>query len=62
MANKKCISCGREGKYLHNNGGWVCEKCLGAYFTCPDCQLLFDQDDRVNGDVNGFCAKCAPNH
>ena len=60
----KCISCGKEGAHTrHFNGGYVCESCIGKYFSCPDCGEIFDLDDYVNGDAgNGFCAKCAPEH
>ena len=34
----KCISCGKEGAHTrHFNGGYVCESCIGKYFSCPDC-------------------------
>lgn len=60
----KCICCGGSGAdHEHFNGGYVCDKCVGEYFTCPDCGMLFDNDDRENGDAgNGFCVKCAPDH
>lgn len=60
----KCISCGKSGAmYEHNNGGYVCEDCVGQYFTCPDCGKVFDRDDYQYGDAgNGFCAECAPEH
>lgn len=60
----KCICCGKSGaEYEHYNGGYVCEKCVGAYFTCPDCGRLFDTDDFEHGDTGtGFCADCAPNN
>ena len=60
----KCISCGKSGAdYRHFNGGYVCEDCIGEYFTCPDCGLLYDQDDYEHGDAgNGFCVKCARDH
>lgn len=39
----KCISCGKNGaEYFHNDGGKVCNNCLGKYFTCPECGLLFN--------------------
>ncbi len=61
---EKCINCGENGAmYEHNNGGYVCENCVGAYFTCPDCGKVFDLDDYQHGDAgNGFCAECAPEH
>lgn len=64
MGKKKCISCGSDnGIVQHFDGGFVCEKCIGDYFTCPDCGMVFDQDDRVNGDGgNGFCVKHAIDH
>lgn len=59
----KCKNCGEHGSCAHFDGGWVCEKCLGFYFTCPDCGRVFDIDDREHGDAgNGFCVECAPNH
>ena len=60
----KCIKCGNEGaRYEHFKGGFVCDSCIGTYFTCPDCGRVFDNDDRVNGDAgNGFCADCASDH
>lgn len=61
---KTCIRCGRKNaEYKHFNGGFVCENCIGDYFTCPDCGIIYDSDDYVHGDAgNGFCAKCAPEH
>lgn len=59
----KCISCGGYGEYMHKDGGYVCENCVGRYFTCPDCGMVFDQDDYANADAgDGFCVKCSPNH
>lgn len=60
----KCKDCGsKNADYFHYDGGVVCDKCLGEYFTCPDCGMLFDQDDFVNGDQgNGFCKDCAADH
>lgn len=57
---KKCISCGsKEAKYEHFSGGFVCEHCMGDYFTCPKCGRLFDLEDRENGDAgSGFCTEC----
>lgn len=55
----KCKMCGENtGEYEHFDGGKVCEKCLGAYFTCPKCGILYDNDDFANGDQSGFCKKC----
>lgn len=61
---KKCKNCGsKDAKYIHQDGGYVCDKCVGNYFTCPDCGTLFDMDDHENGDQgNGFCKKCASKH
>ena len=62
---KTCKCCGEKkaNVYEHYDGGYVCQECVGGYFTCPDCGLVFNQDDYENGDAgNGFCAKCAPNH
>ena len=60
----KCISCQKnEGVYKHFHGGHVCEKCVGDFFSCPDCGNIFDMDDFDNGDAgNGFCAKDTYNH
>lgn len=59
----KCKRCGKHGSYFHFDGGWVCDECVGYYFTCPDCGRVFDPDDQEHGDAgNGFCAECAPNH
>lgn len=57
----KCICCEkREGEYQHSSGGYVCNQCIGDYFTCPDCGLLFDQE---TGDAgNGFCKDCDSEH
>lgn len=56
----KCIECGKLiGKYRHFNGGYVCEQCLGDYFTCPKCGMVYDIDDYDNGDGgDGNCVKC----
>lgn len=63
MAGGKCKSCGNHGEYVHYDGTWVCEECVGGYFTCPDCGRVFDMDDYENGDAgNGFCRECAPEH
>ena len=60
----KCISCGdKNAEYEHHDGGYVCQNCIGQYFTCPDCGILFNSDDYENGDQgNGFCSECSPNH
>ena len=60
----KCISCGKSGaQYEHVGGGYICEKCIASYFTCPDCGRIFDSDDYMRGDTgSGFCAECAPDH
>lgn len=60
----QCICCGKSGaEYIHFGGGYVCESCVGEYFTCPDCGRVFDADDMTNGDAgNGFCADCASEH
>ena len=48
----RCINCGNTGaEYQHYDGGYVCESCVGSYFTCPDCGRVFDQDDYENGDA-----------
>lgn len=59
-----CINCGNpNAEHEHFNGGYVCDSCIGEYFTCPDCGRLFDNSDYKNGDAgNGFCAKCASEH
>jgi hypothetical protein len=60
---EKCISCKKdEGVFAHNSGGYVCENCIGHYFTCPECGMIFDNDDENADAGNGFCGKCAPNH
>lgn len=49
---EKCISCGKSGaEHLHFNGGYVCNSCVGKYFTCPNCGRLFDNDDYKHGDT-----------
>lgn len=60
----KCKNCGKpNASYLHNDGEYVCDDCLGEYFSCPDCGFVFDRDDYVNGDQgNGYCSNCAENH
>ena len=60
----KCICCEMSGaQYEHFDGGYVCDNCVGSYFTCPDCGRVFDRDDYVHGDAgNGFCAECAADH
>lgn len=60
----KCISCGKpNAEYKHADGGMVCNICIGKYFTCPDCGIVYDRDDFVNGDQgNGFCINCAQDH
>ena len=57
----KCICCKKDdGKYFHFDGGKVCDHCLGHYFTCSKCGMLFNQDDYVNGDQGtGYCKKCS---
>lgn len=61
---EKCICCGSSnGEYQHYDGGYVCEDCVGSFFTCPDCGIVFDTDDFEHGDAgNGFCARCAADH
>ncbi len=56
----KCRNCNKEkGIYIHYDGGKVCDKCLGKYFTCPHCGRLFEQDDYENGDQGtGCCREC----
>ena len=56
----KCISCANKIEiFRHFSGGYVCEKCLGGYFTCTQCGTMYDMDDRVNGDSrDGNCVKC----
>ena len=53
----KCKCCGKSNaNYFHYDGKRVCEDCVGQFFTCPDCGILFDQDDYEHGDQgNGFC-------
>lgn len=59
----KCKKCGKPADHIHHDGGWVCDDCVGFFFTCSDCGELFDWDDRINGDAgNGFCRVCAPDH
>lgn len=60
----KCISCGKPNAgYEHSSGGFVCDDCVGGYFSCPDCGILYNNDDYENGDQgNGFCANCASEH
>lgn len=45
-----CSNCGKEGHHLHQhyNGGYVCDNCIGHYFTCPVCGILYDIDDYEN--------------
>lgn len=64
---KKCKTCGKDARnttmYAHNAGGYICSECIGDFFVCPDCGMIFDRDDYENGDAgNGFCAKCSSNH
>lgn len=55
----KCKSCGESATYAHFDGGWICDDCVGSYFTCPQCGRVFDRDDYQNADAgNGFCAEC----
>ena len=56
----KCINCGgKDAKYQHSDGGMICDKCVGHYFTCPKCGVLFNNDDYEKGDAgNGFCVSC----
>lgn len=59
----KCIRCGKnEGIYPHYNGGKVCEQCLGFYFQCPDCTVVYDRDDPEHYDAGGFCPKHIADH
>lgn len=57
----KCIRCGNnKGGYEFSEGGYVCEECIGFYFTCPDCGTIYPRD---TGDAgNGFCEDCAVKH
>lgn len=60
----KCKKC-RESNapYFHNDGDNVCNNCVGGYFNCPDCGIVFDQDDFKNGDQGtGFCKACSSEH
>lgn len=59
----KCINCNeKNASYQHSSGGFVCENCIGSYFTCPDCGILYDRND-VDGDQgNGFCRNCSEDH
>ena len=59
----KCKCCGGHGSYVHFDGGWVCDECVGNYFTCPHCGRVFDRNDLEHGDAgNGFCMECASDH
>ena len=59
----KCIRCGNnKGVHPHYNGGMVCEECLGNYFQCPDCEVIYDRDDPEHYDMGGFCPKHATDH
>ena len=59
----KCIRCkDKEGIYPHFNGGKVCNDCLGEFFQCPDCEVVYDRSDPEHPDMGGFCQKHAPNH
>lgn len=60
----KCIRCGKSGaSYEHVDGGYVCDDCIGYFFTCPDCGTIFDKDDVERGDQSsGFCRECTPEH
>ncbi|WP_306542967.1 hypothetical protein [Anaerotignum sp.] len=59
-----CKSCGKTGHsfYQHYDGGYVCDACVGAYFTCPSCGKLYDMDDFEHGDAGtGKCVSCEQN-
>lgn len=60
----KCKNCGKEGHHFHQlyNVGYVCDDCVGKYFTCPACGILYDMDDYEHGDSGtGKCVSCAKN-
>ncbi len=60
----KCNCCGSDkASYPHYDGGYICEACVGHYFSCPGCGRVFEQDDYEHGDAgNGYCSECAPNY
>lgn len=58
-----CVKCGCKGaEYERYEGGYVCDDCIGNYFTCPNCGRVFDADDYEHGDAGtGFCVECERN-
>lgn len=43
---KQCVVCkSKDAKYPLVDGGRVCDKCLGQFFTCPKCGRIFRKDD-----------------
>lgn len=56
-----CKNCGEPGHHFHQHydGGYVCDKCVGFYFTCPSCGKLYDKYDFEHGDAGGGkCVSC----
>lgn len=61
---KQCVVCKEKtAKYPLVDGGWVCDKCLGHFFTCPKCGRIFRKDDYEKGDAfnTGYCKNCSQN-
>lgn len=57
-----CKRCNKEGTHFHQHfdGGYVCDDCIGSYFTCPSCGMLFDNDDLEHANFSdGKCISCA---
>lgn len=56
----RCVDCGKNGAdYQYSEGGYICDKCAGRHFICPDCGVVFPDETY---DYNGFCKECDSNH
>jgi len=64
---KVCKNCGASDSektmFEHFKGGYVCNDCVKNFFICPDCGLVFNDNDYEWGQVeNGLCRMCSNKH